>query len=74
MAALRSATSKQIEMQLCYIRRRDELYYELRIQNPDDHDDYEQLIILIVRNEHTRVMSVLESDSIKAVVNDTRTE
>ena len=70
MAALRSATSKQIEMQLCYIRRRDELYYELRIQNPD----YEQLIILIVCNEHTRVMSVLESDSIKAVVNDTRTE
>ena len=61
-------------MQLCYIRRRDELYYELRIQNPDDHDDYEQLIILIVCNEHTRVMSVLESDSIKAVVNDTRTE
>ena len=49
MAALRSATSKQIKMQLCYIRRRDELYYELRIQNPDDHDDYVQLIILIVQ-------------------------
>lgn len=52
----------------------DELYYELRIQNPDDRDEYEQLIILIMCNEHTDIMSIIESDVFKAVVNDIRPE
>lgn len=52
----------------------DELYYELRIQNPDNHDDYEQLIILIMCNEHTDIMSIIDSEVFKAVVNEIRPE
>ena len=44
------------------------------IQNPDDRDEYEQLIILIMCNEHTDIMSIIKSDMFKAVVNDIRPE
>lgn len=50
----------------------DELYYELRIQNPDDHGDYEQLILLIMCNEQSDIMSIIESDVFKKAVSDIR--
>ncbi len=52
----------------------DELYYELRIQNPIRQDDYEQLILLIMCDEHSDIMSIISSDEVKAVVNDIRPE
>ena len=52
----------------------DELYYELRIQNSTCQDDYEQLILLIMCDEHTDIRSILASDEVKAVVYDIRPE
>lgn len=52
----------------------DELYYELRIQNPTRQDDYEQLILLIMCDEHSDIMSIIGSDEVKAVVNDIQPE
>lgn len=52
----------------------DELYYELRVQNPEAHDDYEQLILLVMCNEQTDIMSIINSEAFKAVVNNIRPE
>ena len=52
----------------------DELIYELRIQNPIRHADYEQLILLIMCDEHSDIMSIIGSDEVKAVVNAIRPE
>ena len=52
----------------------DELYYELRIQNPKDDNDYEQLILLIMCNEQSDLMSILDSNEFKAVLNEIRPE
>lgn len=52
----------------------DELYYELRIENPYCKGDYEQLILLIMCDELTDIMSIIETDEFKAVVNDIKPE
>ena len=52
----------------------DELYYELRIQNPGHQDDYEQLIVLIMCDEDTDIMRIVESETFKAVVREIRPE
>ena len=52
----------------------DEIYYELRIQNPEHQDDYEQLIVLIMCDEGTDIMSIVESETFKEVVKEIRPE
>ena len=52
----------------------DELFYELRIQNPIRQDDNEQLILLIMCDNHTDIRRILASDEVKAVVYDIRPE
>lgn len=41
---------------------------------PDHKDDYEQLILLIMCDEHIDIMSIIDSEEFKAVVNDIRPE
>lgn len=52
----------------------DELYYELRVQNPIRHDDYGQLIVLVMCDKHTDIMSIIGSGEVKAIINDIRPE
>ena len=52
----------------------DELYYELRIENPYCKGEYEQLILLIMCDNHTDIRRILASDEVKAVVYDKRPE
>lgn len=52
----------------------NEMYFELRIQNPNHGDDYEQLILLIMCNEQSDLMNIIALDEFKAVISEVRPE
>lgn len=52
----------------------DELYYELRIENPYCKGEYEQLILLIMCNELTDIMSIINTEEFKSVASEIRPE
>jgi len=48
----------------------DELFYELRLQNPFSDGEYEQLIVLVICNEDKDILGIAESETIRRIINE----
>ena len=52
----------------------DELYYELRLQNPLADDEYEQFILLVMCSEDKDILGIAESETIRSIISEIKPE